>query len=589
MSMLYGFSMTSAISTTLVFGLIFLFLAKQNSRLYMILWGVCWIVYSVMFSLDFIYLSDFYNSVHYIAERQALSIIAALLFLAGTHRFFRLQLARDLYSVTLLCLFIILIATFSEELYDLIIIPAIMFSTGLLVWAGWIFISYSWTQNIPEKLIASFLIILWAIFSNHFAFSLYDIAIATFNYFIGLFMVNLLILFLLIIHFKKTRFLLMKSEQRYRLLVENSSDSMFLYDYKKEKFQYISPSVQPLLGISAAELYVSPQRFFEKIDMSNQNQELLNLFQRPIRSPSKALLCLKKDDQPYRWSEMHYLPIMDALGSTIAVEGILRDITERKQIEESLKASESARRELIDSISHELRTPITLIQGYVESMLDDVVPPSSVPLYLKMIHSKTQLLNMLLDDLIQISHFTSQTFDYKFYEHDACKFFSNIIAQAEFQVKRSGKNFVSENTIENNLIVILDPFRIEQVVANLINNSIRHTPAGGTITVQCMNRWEEGIKKGSSLEDSTLTIPEGEIIFTVTDTGEGIHPDDLPHLFERGFQGRNSSGNSKRNAGLGLFISMQIIKQHSGRIWAKNNSEGGAILSFSIPYYRSSS
>ena len=122
-----------------------LFLAKEQPALHDIV-GVCWIVYSVMFSLDFIYLSDFYNSVHYIAERQALSIIAALLFLAGTHRFFRLQLARDFYSVTLLCLFIILIATFSEELYDLIIIPAIMFSTGLLVWAGWIFISYSWTQ-----------------------------------------------------------------------------------------------------------------------------------------------------------------------------------------------------------------------------------------------------------------------------------------------------------------------------------------------------------------------------------------------------------------------------------------------------------
>ena len=140
MSMLYGFSMTSAISTTLVFGLIFLFLAKQNSRLYMILWGVCWIVYSVMFSLDFIYLSDFYNSVHYIAERQALSIIAALLFLAGTHRFFRLQLARDLYSVTLLCLFIILIATFSEELMT-DIISAIMFSTACLYGqAGFYFI-----------------------------------------------------------------------------------------------------------------------------------------------------------------------------------------------------------------------------------------------------------------------------------------------------------------------------------------------------------------------------------------------------------------------------------------------------------------
>ena len=135
-------------------------------------------------------------------------------------------------------------------------------------------------------------------------------------------MVNLLILFLLIIHFKKTRFLLMKSEQRYRLLVENSSDSMFLYDYKKEKFQYISPSVQPLLGISAAELYVSPQRFFEKIDMSNQNQELLNLFQRPIRSLPKHCF-LKRTINRIAGARCIYLPIMDALGSTIAVEGIL--------------------------------------------------------------------------------------------------------------------------------------------------------------------------------------------------------------------------------------------------------------------------
>jgi PAS domain S-box-containing protein len=582
--------MMSAISTTLVFGLIFLFLARQNSRLYMTLWGLCWIVYSIMFLLDFINLSDIYTSNHYIAERHVLTLIAAFLFLAGTHRFFQLLLPGYLYYIAFACLFIIGIAAFSEDLYNLIVIPSIMFSTVLLIWAGCMFISYSWTQNIPEKLVASFLIILWAIFSNHFVFSFYHITIATFNYFIGLFMVNLLILFLMIIHFKKTRFLLMKSEQRYRLLVENSSDSMFLYDYKKGSFQYISPSVQPLLGISAEELYVSPQRFFENIEISNENKELLSLFQRPIHIASKAILCMQKNNQPFRWSEMHYLPIMDALGNPIAVEGILRDITERKKIEESLKASETARRELIDSISHELRTPITLIQGYVESMLNDVIPSSSVPFYLKMIQSKTQMLNMLLDDLIQVSHFTSQTFDYKFYEHDAYKFFSNIIAQAEFQVKRSGKNFVSENTIENNLIVILDPFRIEQVVANLINNSIRHTPPGGTITVQCMSRQEESLIKESSLEDPCRTIPDGEIIFTVTDTGEGIHPDDLPHLFEKGFQGNNRSGNLKRsrNAGLGLFISLQIIKQHSGSIWAKNNPSGGAILSFSIPYYKSS-
>jgi len=376
-----------------------------------------------------------------------------------------------------------------------------------------------------------------------------------------------------------------KREDRYRLLVENSSDSMFLYNYKKRSFRYISPSVQPLLGISAVELYRSPERFFENIDIRKENKELLSLFENPIYSPSKATLCLLKDGQPCRWCEMHYLPILDALGITTAVEGILRDITEIKQIEESLKASESARKELVENISHELRTPITLIQGYIESMLNDVVPASSIQSYLKIVHSKTLMLNTLLEDLIQVSHFTSQTLDFKFYELDAEEYFKMIIAQSDFQVSRSGKYFTSENSLRENLIVILDPSRIEQVVSNLINNSIRHTPSRGTISIQCSSYRNDGFIK---IDDTSLTIPEGEIVFTVSDTGEGIHPDDLPHIFERKFQGKNKLGipQSSSNAGLGLFISLQIIKQHSGRMWAENNSTGGAQISFSIPYYQ---
>jgi len=580
----------STVSTTLVFGLIFLLLAKQSGRLYMTLWGSCWIIYSFMFFLDFTNLSGIYTSLHYIAEKQALSLIGALLFLGGTHHFFQLRLPKYLYYVTFFSLFTIGASVFSRQLYEFIVIPNIMYSTFLLIWAGCMFISYTWTQNIPEKLIASFLTILWAIFSNHFGFTLEHVAMATFNYFTGLFMVNLLILFLMIIHFKKTRFLLVKSEVRYRLLVENSSDSMFLYSYKKGAFQYISPSVQPLLGLSSMELYLFPQRFFENIDISNENKELLNLFQHPIHAPSMAVLCLLKDNQPYRWCEMHYLPILDALGIPAAVEGILRDITERKQMEENLKASESARKELVENISHELRTPITLIQGYAESMLNEVVPASSIPSCLKMIHAKTLMLNTLLEDLIQVSHFTSQTLDYKFYEIDAIKYFEAITAQSEFQINRSGRIFHLKNELEEHLIIILDPSRIEQVVSNLINNSIRHTPPGGTIFVECANYKNESYIHDVSMEKNSCTIPDGEIIFTVTDTGEGIQPEDLPHLFERSYRGRNRQGEpqNSNHAGLGLFISQQIIKQHSGRIWAKNSVSGGAMFSFSLPYYKSS-
>ncbi len=584
MSALSQYSMMSTTSTTLIFGLIFLFLARQSSRIYMTLWGSCWIVYSVMFFLDFTNLSGISTNPNYVAERQLLTLAGSLIFLLGTHDFFQLKPPKYLYYVIPFFLFTIVLSHFSRQFYELSVIPNIMFSSTLLIWAGCMFISYTWTQNVPEKLVASFLIIVWAVFSNHFGFTSNYIGLATFNYFTGLFMVNLLILFLMIIHFKKTRFLNAKSEDRYRLLVENSSDSMFLYNYKKRSFRYISPSVQPLLGIPASELYHSPERFFENIEINSENKQLLTLFENPIRVPSKAILCLAKGGQSSRWSEMHYLPILDALGMTTAVEGILRDITERKQIEESLKASESARKELVENISHELRTPITLIQGYIESMLNDVIPGASVQSYLKVVHSKIQMLNTLLEDLIQVSHFTSQSLDYKFYELKAGEFFTAIIGQSELQITRSGKTFASEISLKDNIEVILDPSRIEQVITNLVNNSMRHTPPGGAISLKCRSYHYDGFVQ----DETSLAIPQGEIVFAVSDTGEGIHPDDIPLLFDRKFRGRNRMGvpQSGSSAGLGLFISLQIIKQHSGRMWAENNPEGGARISFAIPYYR---
>lgn len=100
-----------------------------------------------------------------------------------------------------------------------------------------------------------------------------------------------------------------------------------------------------------------------------------------------------------RWSQIHYIPIRDNTGTVSAVEGILRDITEQKRAEESLKEAEEAKKEFLENISHEIKTPITLIQGYTESLLDKVVPPESTDTYLKMINSKANVLTTLLSDL----------------------------------------------------------------------------------------------------------------------------------------------------------------------------------------------
>lgn len=587
MFMLSEYSMLSSTSTTLVFGVFFLFLAKQNNKKYMTLWGISWIIYSLMFFLDFSNLIHRNQGTFYISQRLIISLIGSFVFLLGTHHFFQLKPSKYIYLSTIGFFMSLCISAFSHQTYLFIVMPNVIYSSFLLIWSGCMFISYSWTQNLPEKIIASFLMILWAIFLNHFGFSLNHEAMAIFNYYTGLFMVNLLILFLMIIHFKKLRFFIEKREENFRLLVENASDSMFLFHYEKQAFQYVSPSIQPLLGVSPKELYENPSSFFKNIKVSEAYTKSLIIFSKPVHIPDMALLCYVKNGSVSKWSEMHYLPIMDSVGNVTAIEGILRDITEQVKTEKSLKASEAARKELIENISHEVRTPVTLIQGYTESLLNDVVPVHAKETYLKMIHSKTMILTNLLEDLIQVSHFTSQTLDYKFYEQNAYQYFANIINQAEFQIVRSGKSVKSNNQIDANAVIILDASRIEQVITNIVNNSLRHTPQGGSISLFCTSYANSPIQPGELGSTDPLTIPDGEIIFSVADNGEGIHPDDIPHIFERKFQGKNriSVSGTNHGSGLGLFISMQIIKQHSGKIWAENKESGGAQISFSIPYY----
>lgn len=454
------YSMMSTTSTSLIFGLVFLFLAKQSNKKYMTLWGLCWLLYSLMFFLDFANFTNMHTANSYIPERQIVALLAGFLFLLGTYDFFHLKAPRMIYYTSSLSLSAILFSSASESLFWIATIPITMYNSFLLVFAGCMFLSYSWTQNLPEKIIVSFLIILWSIFLNNFGFTTNFETIGLYNYFMGILLVNLLIIFLMIIHFKKLTFLIEKQEH-------------------------------------------------------------------------------------------------------------------------SLHLAEISRKELIENISHEVRTPITLIQGYAESMLNGIVPPSATSTYLKMIHTKSIVITTLLEDLIQASHLTSQTMEFKFYEINIFDFFIEILDESEFQIKTANRIFRYENWVDKYAISIVDATRLRQVITNLINNSIRHTGEGGELSIHCFS-------VPASLENPcinpSLTIPDGTIYFSVIDDGNGITPEDLPHIFERKFSGKNSISSSK-TSGLGLFISSEIIKQHSGKMWAENNETGGAMVSFSIPYY----
>ena len=217
-----------------------------------------------------------------------------------------------------------------------------------------------------------------------------------------------------------------------------------------------------------------------------------------------------------------------------------------------------------------------------------MVPPESTDTYLKMINSKANVLTTLLSDLAQISDMSSQTMEYKFYEHNASDIMQELIQQGEFHITASGHTVSTKVNIVPYAVIIIDPQRIQQVISNLISNAIRHTPSGRKISISCVSYpYEEMMHAPSS--DDDYSIPDGEILVTVSDQGDGIPEKDIPHIFERNFSGGRriqTSTSGKGNSGLGLYISSQIISQHSGRMSAKNNPDGGAALSFSLPYYR---
>lgn len=583
-----GYSMMAATATTFMLSMIFLLLSGQSKKQYMRFWGIAWLVYSAMFLLDFCHLNWNFVYLGYVMLRQMLALLGSYTFLLGTHHFFQIKCPAVLGFAAIISTISMVLYPASYPVYTLMIIPNIIFSSGLLIYSGCMFIAISWTQKLPEKLIASFLIILWSIFINHFAFSLKNQQLEIVSYYISIFTVNVLILTLIIIYFKKLRFIDTKQHNRFRLLVENSSDSMFLYDYKRQQFEYISPGISSLIGISEEKLYEMPERFFDYVNTPKRYSSVLSIFSRPVKRPDGGILMLYKNGIVERWSQIHYIPIRDNTGTVSAVEGILRDITEQKRAEESLKEAEEAKKEFLENISHEIKTPITLIQGYTESLLDKVVPPESTDTYLKMINSKANVLTTLLSDLAQISDMSSQTTEYKFYEHNASDIMQDLIQQGEFHIAASGHTVSTEVNIVPYAVVIIDPQRIQQVISNLISNAIRHTPPGREISLSCVSYPHEEMMHAPASDDD-YSIPDGEILVTVSDQGDGIPEKDIPHIFERNFSGGRriqTSTSGKGNSGLGLYISSQIISQHSGRMSAKNNPDGGAALSFSLPYYR---
>jgi len=232
------------------------------------------------------------------------------------------------------------------------------------------------------------------------------------------------------------------------------------------------------------------------------------------------------------------------------------------QMADSLAKHEELRRSMIADVAHELRTPLTVIQGNLEAMLDGVLPTS--PQEIATLRDETALLTRLVADLHLLSLAESGQLKLERVRTNIAELTTHAVEPFHLQAQSSQVELNLE--FASNLPQVeVDTDRITQVIRNLLSNALRHTPEGGQVTISC--------------ERDT----PHQVVITVSDTGEGISPGDLPYVFDRFYRADKSRSRTSGGSGIGLAIVKQLVEAHGGRVWVESQPPQGTTFGFTLP------
>ncbi|OMF38020.1 two-component sensor histidine kinase [Paenibacillus sp. FSL H8-0548] len=256
---------------------------------------------------------------------------------------------------------------------------------------------------------------------------------------------------------------------------------------------------------------------------------------------------------------------MDELGGLYAMFDQMR--MEIMHLSTQRVDQEKAQKELITNISHEIKTPLTTVNAYIEAILEGVCPDTETMMeYVEVMRSNTDKMTRLVEDLLVHALQELGQISVDPTEQYSSNVLQDILKPIGHYVRTNGVTYMESHDIPNVLIPI-DAVRIEQVITNLVSNALKHTSPGDTIRI------------GIELASAQLT-------FTIADTGRGIKPQDMPFLFERYFSGQGKStgtAGSQKGTGLGLSICKTIIEAHGGSISFQSKEGQGTTFQFTLP------
>lgn len=232
---------------------------------------------------------------------------------------------------------------------------------------------------------------------------------------------------------------------------------------------------------------------------------------------------------------------------------------------ETLKIREEYRREFLGNVSHELKTPLFTVQGYLLTLLDGAMDDKNIrKKYLQRAEKGVERLIYIVKDLDMITKLETGDINIELSEFDIVEVIQSVFELLEMRAAKKNISLTFDLHYKHPIIVVADQEKIQQVVTNLVVNSIKYGKQGGTTEV--------------SIED----LVNNKVIVRVTDNGEGIEKHHIPRLFERFYRVDKSGARSEGGSGLGLAIVKHIIESHHEKIYVESEFGVGSEFSFTL-------
>ncbi|MGI6070231.1 MAG: sensor histidine kinase [Blautia sp.] len=288
------------------------------------------------------------------------------------------------------------------------------------------------------------------------------------------------------------------------------------------------------------------------------------------RSVAAPLVKLKRATHNIKEGNLDF--VLDVEGDDEFAE-LCQDFEEmRKRLKESAEEKvllDKENKELISNISHDLKTPITAVKGYVEGIMDGVADtPEKMDRYVRTIYNKTNEMDHLINELTFYSKVDTNRIPYTFSKLNVEDYFNDCAEEVELELKTRGIELVYSNYVDKSVMVIADGEQIRRVIHNLVGNAIKYMD-----------------KERQIIQIRVKDV--GDFIqVEVEDNGRGIAAKDLTNIFNRFYRTDVSRNSSKGGSGIGLSIVKKIMEDHGGKVWATSRESIGTIMYFVLRKYQ---